>query len=217
MLYNLHYYPLFKKDTFRPRDPLPGKEKMRMVEAQKDVAIEISPISPISTSVTPISPSTGQTEIEEEALEPPMDKLWGFASENQAMAAYKPNRNDLLSSEMSSKAPTLATSTKDSKSPEVTSFTINNEYNGGMDNKVNLKSERQPSSGHSVFVTLPDSKRSGIQFWQGAAIGALGVGLVAFGAFVAKFIFGRPGRKAAKKGRERQINISDDVFVRAKW
>ena len=220
MLYNLHYYPLFEKDTFHPRYPLPGKERTRTSEFRSEGAIRASPIPPISPiSPCAISPNNGQTEIEEEALKPPMDKLWEFVNEKQAISACKPSSNDLLSPEMSSKAPTLAISTKDSKSQDITSLTINDEHTGWVD--INIKSE-QPWSGHSVIVTRPNSsaevKKNGIKLWHGAAIGALGVGLVAFGAFVADFIFGRPGRKAAKVARERQIDTSDDdIVVRAKW
>ena len=219
MLYNLHYYPLFKKDTFHPRDPLPGKGGITNVELRGNDAIEVSPISP---SVDHISPSTGQTEIEEETFNPPMDTLWEFVNEKQEMTTYKPTRNHILSSETSSKARPLPISTKDSKSQDITALTISNKYTGGVGNNVNLKSEQQPPSGHSAIVTLPNLgtafTKSGTKFWHGAAIGALGVGLAAFGVFVADFIFGRRGRKTAKEARERQINTpDDDISVKAKW
>jgi hypothetical protein len=219
MLYNLHYYPLFKKDTFYPRNPLPGKGGITNVELRGEGAIEASPISP---SIHTISPSSGQTEIEEETFKPPMDTLWEFVNEKQEMTAYKPTRNRILSSEISSKARPILISTKDSKSQEVPAYTISNKYTGGAGNSVDLKSEQQSSSGHSAIVTLPNSgtalKKSGTKFWHGAAIGALAVGLAAFGVFVTDFIFGRRGRKSAKEARERQINTpDDDISVKAKW
>ena len=222
MLHNLHYYPLFNKDTFHPHEALPGKERSRGVGAQNEGAIEVSQISPISPSAAPLSPSSGQTEIEKETLKLPMEKLWEFVNENQVTSTYKPSRYDLHSSEMSSKAPTLAFSSKGSKSQDITSFMISNEYTDDVGNNVNLQSKQQPSSGDSVIVTLPNSStevnKSGINLWQSVAIGALGVGLATFGAFIADFIFRRLGRKAAKVGRKRQINTSDDdIVVRANW
>ena len=71
-----------------------------------------------------------------------MDKLWEFVNEKQAISANKPSNNDLLSSRMSSKAPPLAISTKDSKSQDITSLTISDEYTGGVGNNTVAKSEQ---------------------------------------------------------------------------